>query len=58
MIGSTVHWITDGTIDTGPIVGLTEVAVEPRPLSPGSHPERLSSGRRTAEGGDPPAGRG
>jgi methionyl-tRNA formyltransferase len=29
MIGSTVHWITDGTIDTGTIVGLTEVAVEP-----------------------------
>lgn len=29
ILGSTVHWITDGTIDTGPIVGLTEVAVEP-----------------------------
>ncbi|HYQ83842.1 MAG TPA: formyl transferase, partial [Rubrobacter sp.] len=29
IIGSTVHWITDGTIDTGPIVGLTEVSVEP-----------------------------
>jgi methionyl-tRNA formyltransferase len=29
ILGSTVHWITDGTIDTGPIVGVTQVPVEP-----------------------------
>lgn len=29
IIGSTVHWITDGTIDTGSIVGMTEVPVVP-----------------------------
>lgn len=29
ILGSTVHWITDGTIDTGPIVGVTRVPVEP-----------------------------
>lgn len=28
-LGSTVHWIHDGTIDTGPIVGVTAVPVEP-----------------------------
>jgi methionyl-tRNA formyltransferase len=29
VLGSTVHWIHDGTIDTGPIVGVTAVPVEP-----------------------------
>lgn len=29
ILGSTVHWITDGTIDTGPIIGVTEVPVHP-----------------------------
>lgn len=29
ILGSTLHWITDGTIDTGPIVGVTEVPVLP-----------------------------
>jgi methionyl-tRNA formyltransferase len=29
ILGSTVHWITDGTIDTGPIVGVTQVPVDP-----------------------------
>jgi methionyl-tRNA formyltransferase len=29
IIGSTVHWITDGTIDTGPILGVTKVPVQP-----------------------------
>jgi methionyl-tRNA formyltransferase len=29
ILGPTVHWITDGTIDTGPIVGITEVPVRP-----------------------------
>jgi len=29
IIGSTVHWITDGTIDTGPILGITQVPVQP-----------------------------
>lgn len=29
VLGSTVHWITDGTIDTGPIIGVTAVPVEP-----------------------------
>jgi methionyl-tRNA formyltransferase len=29
ILGPTVHWITDGTIDTGPIVGITEVSVRP-----------------------------
>jgi methionyl-tRNA formyltransferase len=29
ILGSTVHWITDSTIDTGPIIGVTEVPVHP-----------------------------
>lgn len=29
ILGSTVHWITDGTIDTGPIIGVTQVPVHP-----------------------------
>ncbi len=29
VIGSTVHWIHDGTIDTGPIIGVTAVPVVP-----------------------------
>jgi methionyl-tRNA formyltransferase len=29
-IGGTLHYITDGTIDTGPIVGRAAVAVDPR----------------------------
>ncbi|HKI04690.1 MAG TPA: formyl transferase [Thermoanaerobaculia bacterium] len=29
VIGPTLHWITDGTIDTGPIVGIGEVPVHP-----------------------------
>ena len=29
-IGCTLHYITDGTIDTGPVVGQTRVAVDPR----------------------------
>jgi methionyl-tRNA formyltransferase len=29
ILGSTVHWIADGTIDTGPIVGVTAVPVQP-----------------------------
>lgn len=29
ILGSTVHWIIDGTIDTGPILGTTQVPVQP-----------------------------
>ena len=29
IIGPTLHWITDGTIDTGAIVGIAEVPVQP-----------------------------
>ena len=28
-IGSTAHWIVDGTIDTGPVIGQAEVVAEP-----------------------------
>ena len=28
-IGSTAHWIVDGTIDTGPVIGRSEVVAEP-----------------------------
>ncbi|MEX0976652.1 MAG: formyl transferase [Woeseia sp.] len=29
IIGSTAHWIVDGTIDTGPVIGRAEVVAEP-----------------------------